>query len=1008
MTELEVELLQGRNVGLVDLFDPRHARKVLMAFGTAFGAFPEQEENLSKEHNAFLDQAVTGLCLDGKVISVRLVLFAEMIKGKPWTPATLRAVGGIRGVGATFLEETFTASTAPPQHRLHQQAAQAVLNALLPEAGADIKGHMRSRQELLEVSGYAGRLREFDELLRILDGELRLITPTDPEGMAGSGQQRAAGGGWRVADEEDKDTQGKAPVSSPATRHPPPATRYYQLTHDYLVHSLRDWLTRKQKETPGGRAELLLADRATVWNARRESRQLPSLWQWLQIRLLTQKKNWLPVQRLMMQDAGRYHAVRGLVLALVLVALWAVGLVVRSEIVEQNNAHHAAALVQTLLRSETPQVPAIVQDMAPYRRWLDPLLHDAFAKAEAHGDARQQLHASLALLPVDATQVEYLERRLLDAEPREVAVIRDALAGQHAELVERLWAVVEKPPKGKERRRLRAAAALAKYDPDSPRWDQRREAVANDLVALPSVYLATWMEYFRPVRDKLLAPLGVIYRDGKRRETERSLATDLVADYTSDRPAELADLLMDADEKQFAVLYPKFLLQQQRGLPVLLSEVERILPLDATEEEKEKLAKRQANAAVALLRMDQPEKVWPLLKHRPDARVRSYLLHRFGPLGVDAEVIVRRLQDERDITMRRALILSLGPEEFGEQAWTSEEKKLLVQQLQETYRTAGDPGLRAASEWLLRQWHEEAWLEQTDQAWAEDAPRRTKRLESIRQALAQEKPSPQWYVTGKGQTMVVIPGPVEFKMGSPATEAGRNPVEQQHRRRISRTFAIAAKPVTVKQYLAFQASYQYIKQNAPSDDCPVHGTTWKMAAEYCNWLSDQEGIPKEDWCYETDAKGAVTKLKAGYLSLTGYRLSTEAEWEFACRAGATTARYYGESEELLGKYGWYLANAQDRSWPVGSKKPNDLGFFDMHGNVACWCQDNFQEYPAASDDKVFEDKEGELEIAPTIARVLRGGSFINLARYVRSADRVRNFPLTRSINFGFRLARTLQ
>ena len=81
-----------------------------------------------------------GLAQEGKVISVRLALFAEMVKGKPWTPATLKEVGGTEGVGVTFLEETFTASTAPPQHRLHQKAAQAVLKALLPEAGTDIKG----------------------------------------------------------------------------------------------------------------------------------------------------------------------------------------------------------------------------------------------------------------------------------------------------------------------------------------------------------------------------------------------------------------------------------------------------------------------------------------------------------------------------------------------------------------------------------------------------------------------------------------------------------------------------------------------------------------------------------------------------------------------------------------------------------------------------------------------------------------------------------------------------
>jgi hypothetical protein len=229
------------------------------------------------------------LAQDGKVISVRLALFAEMVKGKHWNPTTLKEVGGTEGVGVTFLEETFTASTAPPQHRLHQKAAQAVLKILLPESGSDIKGNMRSRQELLEASGYASRPKDFDDLIRILDSEIRLITPTDPK-------------------EKDGDSSSQVQVGA----------KYYQLTHDYLVPSLRDWLTRKQKETRRGRAELLLADRAAVWNARPENRQLPSLLEWLQIGWWTKKKNWTPPQRKMIRKAGRYHVVRGMMVALIL------------------------------------------------------------------------------------------------------------------------------------------------------------------------------------------------------------------------------------------------------------------------------------------------------------------------------------------------------------------------------------------------------------------------------------------------------------------------------------------------------------------------------------------------------------------------------------------------------------------------------------------------------------------------------------------------------------------
>ena len=115
MRALEVRLIEGENIALVDLFDPPHARVVLTAFGRAYGALPPRMSQFSPENKAFIDSSVEGLTQDGKIVPVRLALFAEMVKGKPWTPATLRAVGGTLGVGVTFLEETFSASDRPPR-----------------------------------------------------------------------------------------------------------------------------------------------------------------------------------------------------------------------------------------------------------------------------------------------------------------------------------------------------------------------------------------------------------------------------------------------------------------------------------------------------------------------------------------------------------------------------------------------------------------------------------------------------------------------------------------------------------------------------------------------------------------------------------------------------------------------------------------------------------------------------------------------------------------------------
>src|SRR5207245_2580611 len=149
----------------------------------------------------------------------------------------------------------------------------------------------------------------------------------------------------------------------------------------------RDWLTRKQKETRRGRAELLLADRAADWSIRPENRRLPSLWQWAGIWLLTQRKAWTPSQRKMMRSANQFHLLRSLA-AIVLLTLFCGG---SYETFGRLKAH---GLRDRLLNANITDVPAVVHDMAPYRRWTAPLLRDALKEAEAKGDTRGQLHAS--------------------------------------------------------------------------------------------------------------------------------------------------------------------------------------------------------------------------------------------------------------------------------------------------------------------------------------------------------------------------------------------------------------------------------------------------------------------------------------------------------------------------------------------------------------------------------------------------------------------------------------
>lgn len=818
LRELEVRLIDGENSALSDLFDLDHARKVLAAFGRAFGKLPEKTSEITEEQKDFLRQSIAGLAEEDKVVCVRLALFAEMMKGKPWTPAALKDVGGTTGVGATFLEETFTASTAPPEHRYHQAAARAVLKALLPESGADIKGEMKSDEELLQASGYAGRPRDFDGLIRILDGEVRLITPTDPEGF------------------ESVAEAASFPSGEASASHFEAGRKYFQLTHDYLVHSLRDWLTRKQKETRKGRAELRLAERLALWNAKPENRRLPALWEHLNIRLFTRKQKWTAPQRRMMQRSARVHGVRTGLVAAVLLVLVAAGFVIAVQIEKRRrNAESAASLVTRLLKVDIAQVPTIVEQIDDYRPWADPLLKEKLAAAK--DGSPERLRLSLALLPVDREQVAYLQTALNE----------------------------------------------------------------------------TWTE-------------------------------------------------------------------------------------DAPEAEKERIAQGQAIAAIALLKLGKTGQFWPLLKHNPDPRTRSYLIHWAAPQNVDPQLLVQRFESETDVSIRRALLLALG--EFTKKQLPIANREPFARKLLAVYETDPDSGMHGCAEWLLRKWKRDEAIRKITKNLQTNEENRVKQMKAGKR---------RWYVNTQGQSFEVLEADV-FRMGSPKSEPRRDDDEDRHLRKIGRTFAIAAHEVTREQFQRFQKDRFNIAKYSPTPDSPQVAVDWYDAAAYCNWLSKQEGIPEDQWCYEKNTKGeyaAGMNAKKNFLELTGYRLPTEAEREYACRAGTITSRHYGSTETLLPYYAYFVANSAKHAWPVGQLKPNDFGLFDMLGNASEWCHDGSYKYDVTDPQQSVAENVDVAAVTDERFRLLRGGSWTDIPSYVRSADRFKNEATFRTGYSGFRPARTL-
>jgi len=199
--------------------------------------------------------------------------------------------------------------------------------------------------------------------------------------------------------------------------------------------------------------------------------------------------------------------------------------------------------------------------------------------------------------------------------------------------------------------------------------------------------------------------------------------------------------------------------------------------------------------------------------------------------------------------------------------------------------------------------------------------------------------------------------------------------QKAHQVTLTQAFELGVYEVTQEQYEKVMGTNPS-RFKGPQN--PVENVSWNDAVEFCRKLS---AMPAEK--------------KAGYV----YRLPTEAEWEYACRAGTTTMYSFGDSESELGAYAWYARNSGKTTHPVGGKKPNPWGLYDMHGNVWEWCQDWHGAYPSGA----VTDPTGA---ASGSRRVLRGGSFSIRSSSVRSAYRTSSQPGLRNSRYGFRPART--
>ena len=1248
MRELDIPVVEGHNSAPVDLFDLRHARKVLIAYGQAFNALPEKLTELTDQNEQFLDKAIEGLAIDGKIISVRLALFAEMFKGRDWVPSSLEAVGGTQGVGIAFLDEV-VGDKASRQLQVYSKRATAILKALLPGQGTDIKGNMRSATELMKASGLTDRPREFKEVIDILDHRLRLITPTESDSL---------------------DTPNDKGEES-----------FYQLTHDYLVPAMRRWLTRKQRSTMSGRARLRLAERATIWKEKQDAKLIPGLFEYVQFRILTSKDDWNKSESALMEKAYQTNAVR---FAVWVMLIGAVAFTVYQAVMRFN----ANSLRNTLYAAEVSELPGIIQSMDQYSNWVDAYLEDDLKDGRASEVGPDQMRALLAVSTRHPDYHSQLQHYLIESEPAELLLVRENLksSGDLQKITDLMWTAAVDIDSTQFKRPLNAAGALAAFAPDDARWQQIADSVAKGLVKIRLTKLPDWTKVFRPVKAHLIQPLKSLMLESPD-VTQQNMAAELLADFAENDPEFLCDLLVRSRPGQFNVLFPvlektpevaierlgnyvetttKKLRPEPQPIPQisgndLADKLERfkgiclhnmavcleVPPDDVFDliddmtpmgyrvvrirpyENKEKFvaifwdrnesefefmtrtkaeeiseantekiergfypvdlsieivddnhfysmvwhkapiaeasefqltlsvrqleivqhvrqktregyypraidcvtgaenrndytilwakpgdekkvdrwefqllsrldyqshtgrgytpidfcmvknpdadqifeydmagfwyhldprkesferhsltaeeslrairemhdkgfiltgidglppienvrtifgttwyrpaslysevseqSRRLATALVAQYRLGDTSNLVKHLEHSEDPTVRSFVIHLLADLRADPELLLSIWDEEIELSAKRAVLMAIG--EMNDRIDLATQQDI-IEQCREIYQTHADNGMRSAARWLLTKWEKQDMVRQVDQSLSGNN-------------AAEDK---NWYVTPSGINMVILDHPDPFWIGTSGIEQQRSSRESMRWRVIDRRFAMSTIEVTNQLYNQFLAEHPEIPRTSKlfrtSDDGVAIGVRFYDAANFCNWLSERDGIPEDQWCFVPNEQGRYLsgmKLADDYLHRTGYRMPTEAEWEYVCRAGTAAPTYFGYTTELFDEYSWYAENSDDRSWPAALKKPNDFGCFDMLGNVGEHCMDFRPTYQANWGLKPNPDREDRrhLLVENNEDRKLRGGCYQDRDAFIRIGFRDNQVTQFSSSRNGFRIARTL-
>lgn len=889
MHAIEVSIIEGQNAMLIDSFDSSHAFNILREFGVAYQCLPPNGEPLSSSQTQFLKEAVEVLSHDGRLYPVRLAVFIEMFRRLEWIPSTLATLGGPDGIGVAFLDSMFGDSASQPR-RAQEPLIRRLLSELLPETG-QIKGPVRSYSELRKACGFSETSAVFDETIRLLDGELRIITPAS-QTLEDSGIQRSS----------DHDS-GKLLVEPG-----------YQLTHDFLVPSIRKYLLRGQQSTRAGRAMLMLSEQANVWHTHRSARFLPTFWEWLTIRASTSRGDWNSRQQLMMATATRRIARHAVYVAAVMVVVLIAATLVRNRFKQVELQREAMLAADRVIAGPGGELAGALQRLTGFAALVSADLRDTFENPSAPMQVR--MRAAAGLLPEDPAMLRWLIDQLSnpmsaagDFVPLRDTIVRHAGADVRLHLTKRL-----DDPSASARERFRVLSLLAGYKDSRSVLKGYAGELFHSLLREPAADSRIWIEALKPAAGELIDDFSRNLLQVNSAE-HASIAAAAIHAFDQHQFQALTPILLSAGDVQYRAILE--ILQQQPE--VARAQLSDLIAISSGRPDNVSAAERNfmrdVNFAMAMWQFGDREPLRKISRRVMDPTVRTLLIHSMNPVRVDARAVSDLILESTDDDPVLNVSLSAFVSHLDDIPKISVAPRL-IERFRMLFLNHRESETHSLCELLLRKVGEDP----------------TSML-SGREELSEPIAERNWYINRLGMCMIVV-RPAELSRKFPDVA----------RKIPDHDFAISATEITCEQMLKLVPEWKQrlvassVDEDSPAD-WPAGHVDIDHAELFCLRLSEHDGIQDSEWCYSADKNLGIrdSLVVPDYLQKAGYRLPTDEEWLYGCGGGTSTALFIGTSDLPLAHYAWALLESDGKPQSVARLLPNPLGLFDCYGNVGETC-----------------------------------------------------------------------